>query len=80
MVLWKQNVISSFWSTDKAPEQQIQALPVGSLSTICDKWEFDMTLSKSDVMKMQPACACACVADGRAWLKMDSIDLAESWH
>lgn len=37
MVLWKQNVISSFWSTDKAPEQQIQALPVGSLSTICDK-------------------------------------------
>lgn len=62
MVLWKQNVISSLWSTDKALEQQIQALPGGSLSTICDKQEFDMTLSKSDVMKMQPACVCACVA------------------
>lgn len=36
-----------------------------------------MTLSKSDVMKMQPACVCACIAVSSAWSKMDQRQISQ---
>lgn len=45
------NSSSSSQSPDKTLSHQIQFPPVSSLSTASDKCEFNMTLSKSDVMK-----------------------------
>lgn len=50
--------LSSTWSSDKTLSHQIQFPPVASLSAASDKCEFDMTLSKSDVMKMHHICVC----------------------
>lgn len=52
-VFGKHDSISSYQSPDKTLSHQIQFLPVARLSSASDKCEFDMTLSKSDVTKMQ---------------------------
>lgn len=56
-VLREHDPISSSQSPDKTLLHQIQFPPVVGLSTASDMCEFDMTLSKSDVMKMRHVCA-----------------------
>lgn len=64
-VFGEHDSISSSQSPYKTLSHQIQFPPVASLSTASDKCEFDMTLSKSDVMKMQRISVCLCVCINR---------------
>lgn len=65
-VLEEHDSLSSSQSPDKTLSHQIQFPPVARLSTASDKCELDMTLSKSDVMKMQHVwCLCALTAVGK---------------
>lgn len=59
VVFGKHEFISSSQRRGKTLSHEIQFPPLARLSTASDKCEFDMTLSKSDVRKMQHICVCA---------------------
>lgn len=63
-VFWEHDFISSSQSPDKTLSHRIQFPPAASLSAASHKCEFDMTLSKSDVMKMQHVCVRVCIKSG----------------
>lgn len=56
--------LSSTQSLDKTLSYEIQFPPVASMSGVSDKREFDMTLSKTDVMKTQHVCVCSADEEG----------------